>query len=92
MVVLVANLLMCGWTNWKYSDVRKFYIDECIRQKDYEAAVAVLKESLQTDSGLPGLVRDYRRMLKDEIVKQWRMAYENRPAMMDELSRLYYGY
>lgn len=51
--------------NWKYSDIRKYYINEHINQKDYEEAITTLKESLQMDSNLPGLVRDYSRALKE---------------------------
>lgn len=51
--------------NWKYSAIRKYYINEHINQKDYEEAITALKESLQMDSIFPGLVRDYSRALKD---------------------------
>ena len=33
--------------NWKYSSIRKYYINEHINQKDYEEAITTLKESLQ---------------------------------------------
>lgn len=51
--------------NWKYSEIRKYYINECIKQQDYETAIEVLKDSLQIDSDFAGLVRGFSWMLKD---------------------------
>jgi len=50
---------------WKYADVRKYYIEKCIGQNNYEDAVAALQESLLMDAGRPGLVRDFSTRLKE---------------------------
>ncbi len=50
---------------WKYADVRKYYIERCIRNRDYDEAVCALRESLVMDAGMPGLVRQFGKRLKE---------------------------
>ena len=51
--------------NWEFADVRKLFISECMKRKRYDEAVAALKESIQMDSKMPGLIRDHSRSLKE---------------------------
>lgn len=50
---------------WKYSDVRKYWIDKCIREKNYENAIEVLLESQKIDSEYRGLVCQHSNKLKE---------------------------
>lgn len=61
----IEDILQYCQENWKFSDVRKVYISECTRRKRYDDAIVALKESLQMDSNMPGLVRDFSRSLKE---------------------------
>lgn len=61
----IEDILQYCQENWKFSDVRKVYISECTRRKRYDDAIVALKESLQMDSKMPGLVRDFSRSLKE---------------------------
>jgi hypothetical protein len=51
--------------HWSSSAVRKYYIDRCVKCKEYDKAIDVLQESLKIDSALRGLVNDYSMKLKD---------------------------
>lgn len=51
--------------NWKYAEIRKYYISKCIEQKRYDDAIIVLEESLKLDADMPGLVRDFSTRLKE---------------------------
>ncbi|MDO4336849.1 MAG: SWIM zinc finger family protein [Eubacteriales bacterium] len=50
---------------WKYSGIRNYYSTQCIDREDYAMAITVLRESIKLDEKSPGLVRDYRKKLKD---------------------------
>ncbi len=51
--------------NLKFSRVRKYYIENCIKRKEYDVAINLLEEGKTLDKGLPGLVADYSLWLKD---------------------------
>lgn len=51
--------------HWSISEVRKYYINECLRQKDYDKAIKVLKESLALDATYAGLVKNHHLKLKE---------------------------
>lgn len=74
-------------TQWEFSAVRKFYVDNCINKKEYDTAVHVLNESRNMDKESPGLVVGYSLQLK-EIYKQT----ENRQAYEKELWSLVLQY
>lgn len=87
---------------WEHADVRKYYVAKCIEQKNYEDAAAALRESLQMDAGMPGLVRDFSIRLKEvyqmsgrqEEYRQqlWQLVtkdYAGNLAVFKELKALY---
>ena len=49
--------------NFKYSDVRNYYIDHCIEKENYDEAVKVLQKCIKEESGR--WVVDYKIKLKD---------------------------
>lgn len=51
--------------HWENSDVREYYIDMCVRRKDYNQAIKILDESLQIDGQYSGLVSKYIQRKKD---------------------------
>ena len=51
--------------HWKPFAVRGYYIDQCLKHKDYDRAIAVLKESIQIDAGDRGRIADYSVKLKE---------------------------
>lgn len=51
--------------NWEYAEVRKYYAEQCILQKDYDTAEKVLAESLKMETGMSGLVRWFGTRLKE---------------------------
>ena len=50
---------------WDSSEVRRYYIEICIENKDYENALKVLDESLLADKEYRGLVSGYNLKKKD---------------------------
>lgn len=63
---------------WEFSDLRKYYISECIEQQNYEEAINVLHESIKMDADYPGLVKEYRVQLKNVYQKIGNMrAYKD---------------
>ncbi len=51
--------------HWDCAKVREYYIDKCVEHKDYNQAIAALKESLVMDAGMPGLARQFSIRLKE---------------------------
>lgn len=51
--------------HWEHARVREYYIAKCMEQGSYDEAISVLKESLQMDSNMPGLVRSFSSRLKE---------------------------
>lgn len=51
--------------HWKPSTVRRYYIDQCVKHKDFDRAIEVLLESQKLDSEYRGLICDYSTKLKD---------------------------
>lgn len=58
--------------HWECANIRKYYIDRCMEHKDYEQAIAALKESLFMDTGMPGLTRDFSVRLKEAYQESGR--------------------
>lgn len=50
---------------WESSEVRKYYIDLCVRSGNYKEALKVLDESIFLDKEYRGLVNDYHWRKKD---------------------------
>lgn len=51
--------------NLEINEVRKYYIDICIKRKDYHEAIALLKEIKDQEKDWPGLLNKYSLKLKD---------------------------
>lgn len=51
--------------HWECAQVREYYINRCMEYKDYDRAIAALKESLEMDTGMPGLSRKFSVRLKE---------------------------
>ena len=51
--------------HWSPSAVRKYYIDQCLKQERYDRAIEVLKESMQLDSEHRVLMAGYSEKLKE---------------------------
>jgi len=52
-------------SHWECSDVRKYYIDLCMKDKDYDNALRVLDESILLDKNYRGLISEYSRKKKE---------------------------
>ncbi len=75
------------------SDVRKLYIDICLRKKDYDKAIRLLDEGLKADKDSCGLVSEYSNKKKeiylitgdkDAYIKQlWSLVLEHNVGNMD---------
>lgn len=51
--------------HWNPSSVRNYYIDKCMKQKNYNRAIEVLIESRKIDKNYPGLIKDHSYKLKE---------------------------
>ena len=51
--------------HWAPSSVRRYFVNQCIEQKDYCKAIEALEESIVLDAGLWGLIKEYSTKLKD---------------------------
>lgn len=56
--------------HWKNSSVRRYYIDLCIRSKEYDLALKTLDESISLDRDYRGLVSEYSRKKKEIYLLQ----------------------
>ena len=75
--------------HWENSSVRRYYIDLCMKAKDYDLALEALDESLVLDKEYAGLLADYADKKKeiyllqgdqDAYVKQlWDLVLRYRP-------------
>lgn len=75
--------------HWDNSSVRRYYINLCMKAKDYDPALKALDESLVLDKEYAGLLADYADKKKeiyllrgeqDAYVKQlWNLALRYRP-------------
>lgn len=50
---------------WKNSSVRKYYIDLCIQEKEFDLALQALDESISMDKEYRGLVAEYSKKKKE---------------------------
>lgn len=50
---------------WKYDDIRKYCIDFWLEHGNDTKAISILEESLELDKNFPGLISEYRRLLKE---------------------------
>ena len=53
----------------EFSEMRKYYIERCMKGKAYAKAIQLLEEGKRVDRNLSGLVSDYSWQLKN-IYKQ----------------------
>lgn len=87
---------------WKNSSVRRYYIDVCMRKKDYENAIRVLDESILLDRDYRGLVSEYSVKKKEIYLQQgnkeayinqlWKLVLEHEAGNLDlykELKKQY---
>lgn len=51
--------------NLEINEIRKYYIDICIKRKDYDMAIKLLKEGMDKEKDWPGLLINYSLKLKD---------------------------
>jgi len=80
------------------SDIRKYYVDECIRMKRYEEAIQLLEEGKLVDTGYRGLILAYSEKLKEIYAKTgqrekykdelWRIVLEYDPGDIDTYKEL----
>lgn len=68
---------------WHNSSVRRYYIDTCIREKDYEQAIEVLDESILLDRDYKGLISEY-----SEKKKEIFLLLGNKDAYIEQLWKL----
>lgn len=91
-----------GHPYWCYPQIRQFFIDKRIAEKDYPGAIAILEESLTLDTNSPGSIAGYREKLKQLYQKTgnesayreqlWLLVTKERPGKLDlfrELKALY---
>lgn len=50
---------------WENSSVRRYYINLCVKNKEYDKALGVLDESIVKDKDYRGLVSDYSKKKRD---------------------------
>lgn len=63
--------------NLQFSAVKEYYIENCIKRKDYKLAIQLLKKAKKEDKCFPGLVLDYSLKLKNLFKEQGNhQAYE----------------
>ena len=48
---------------WGFSDVRQWYMEQCLERKDTDEAIRVLEESKTLDAGMWGLLLKYEKLL-----------------------------
>jgi len=80
------------------SDIRKYYVDECIRMKRYEEAIQLLEEGKLADTGYRGLILAYSEKLKEIYAETgqrekykdelWRSMLEYDPGDIDTYKEL----
>ena len=51
--------------NLEINEIREYYIDTCIRRKDYDIAIKLLKEGINKEKDWPGILINYSLKLKD---------------------------
>lgn len=54
-----------GRQYWRYAQIREYFVDKRIAEKDYPGAISILEESLKLDTEAPGLIVGYHEKLKD---------------------------
>lgn len=84
--------------HWECAQVREYYINRCMEQKDYDQAIAALKESLAMDAGMPGLTRQFGARLKEayrvsgrqEEYRQqlWQLATKDNAGSLEDFREL----
>lgn len=87
---------------WDNSSVRRYYIDFCMKNRDYVHALEVLDESISTDKAYRGLIAEYSKKKKDIFLLQgdknayigqlWKLILEDEAGSLDiyrELKKQY---
>jgi len=83
---------------WSYTKVRTYYIETCMKQKNYDQAIAALQESMQMDAAKPGQVSLFAEKLKEayrmsgrqeDYKKQlWKLVTQDDPGNLDHFREL----
>ncbi|MDE6924851.1 MAG: SWIM zinc finger family protein [Acetatifactor sp.] len=87
---------------WHNSEVRKYYIDHCLKYRDYPQALKALDESISMDKSYRGLIAEYSRKKKEIYLLQgdkdayteqlWKLVLEDdagNPEVYKELKNQY---
>lgn len=87
---------------WDNSSVRRYYIDFCMKNRDYVHALEVLDESISMDKAYRGLIAEYSKKKKDIFLLQgdknayigqlWKLILEDEAGSLDiyrELKKQY---
>lgn len=72
---------------WNSSEVRRYYVDSCISNKDYENALKVLDESMLIDKEYRGLVSEYNLKKKNIYLMQG-----DKTAYIEQLWKIFVDY
>ncbi len=59
---------------WATSAIRKYYIDLCMEEKEYDLALKALEESMSLDRGYAGLLAEYSKKKKEIYLIQGNKA------------------
>ncbi|MBQ9990948.1 MAG: SWIM zinc finger family protein [Lachnospiraceae bacterium] len=84
--------------NWGNSSVRRYYIDRCIKKKNYDAALEALDESMIKDKEYRGLIADYSQKKKEIYLLQgnkeaylkqlWKLVLEDHAGSLEDYREL----
>lgn len=78
---------------WDTSSVRRYYVDRCMKNKDYARALEVLDESISRDKEYRGLISEYSQKKKEIYLLQgdkdayigqlWQLVLEDEAGNLD---------
>lgn len=72
---------------WSNSSVRRYYIDMCMKKREYDRALQILDESILLDKQYRGLISEYSEKKKEIYFLQG-----NKSAYIEQLWELVLGY
>ncbi|MGN0339566.1 MAG: SWIM zinc finger domain-containing protein [Lachnospira sp.] len=87
---------------WKNSSVRRYYVDICMKKKEYDHVLQILDECILLDKQYRGLISEYSEKKKEIYLLQgnrsayieqlWKLVLEHEPGNLDlyrELKKQY---
>ena len=87
---------------WKNSSVRRYYIDSCMKKKEYDHVLQILDECILLDKQYRGLISEYSEKKKEIYLLQgnrsayieqlWKLVLEHEPGNLElyrELKKQY---